>query len=192
MNPEELFNLFSKYGVVFDVFIPKKRNKSGKRFGFIRYRCTVSAEMAILKLNGVWFGKGAMKVKVADYSSEQKGNSVERRGGIHKENVLMPGHLKNSYQNPSWDGGKPKFYKEIVIGAGKSMDYGKTIRVQKAANGTTGILVRPCGGKQVIMTFPTTKIRDKLLVEEQEELRAWFKDFHPWKPSSKVGRNCEV
>ncbi|GAB2273910.1 hypothetical protein Dimus_008680, partial [Dionaea muscipula] len=115
--------------------------------------------------------------------------------------------------------GQPKSYKEAINGERKFVEQGESIRVQKAANGwlhksavatlhnynhledclglievngTPDILVRPCGGKQVIMTFPTADLRDKMLADEEEELRAWFKDIHAWTPSIKIGRNREV
>ncbi|KAL7258547.1 hypothetical protein ACSBR1_004636 [Camellia fascicularis] len=47
MDSQSLYKLFSKFGVVKDVFIPRKRKKStNTRFGFIRYDCPVSARIA--------------------------------------------------------------------------------------------------------------------------------------------------
>ncbi|KAL7180892.1 hypothetical protein ACSBR1_039868 [Camellia fascicularis] len=47
MDPKSLFGLFSKFGIVKDVFIPMKRRKATRsRFGFVRYDCPVAAEMA--------------------------------------------------------------------------------------------------------------------------------------------------
>ncbi|GAB2269223.1 Splicing factor [Dionaea muscipula] len=47
MNQMNLRNMFSRFGVVLDVFIPRKLNKAKRRFGFIRYGCPVAAEVAI-------------------------------------------------------------------------------------------------------------------------------------------------
>ncbi|KAL7175952.1 hypothetical protein ACSBR2_029510 [Camellia fascicularis] len=48
MNPKGLFSLFSKFGVVKDVFIPAKRRKATRlRFGFVRFDCAVAAGLAI-------------------------------------------------------------------------------------------------------------------------------------------------
>ncbi|GAB2303609.1 hypothetical protein Dimus_037596 [Dionaea muscipula] len=44
INPVTMNNLFAKFGVIKDVFIPSKRSKAGKRFGFVRYDCLVAAE----------------------------------------------------------------------------------------------------------------------------------------------------
>ncbi|KAL7248025.1 hypothetical protein ACSBR2_002843 [Camellia fascicularis] len=53
MNPKGLYTLFTKFGVVKDVFIPFKRKKATRsRFGFVRYDCPVAAQVAIRKANG--------------------------------------------------------------------------------------------------------------------------------------------
>ncbi|KAL7263613.1 hypothetical protein ACSBR1_001720 [Camellia fascicularis] len=47
-----LFKIFSSFGVVLDAYIPNRRRKSiGSRFGFIRYDCSVAADMALQKAN---------------------------------------------------------------------------------------------------------------------------------------------
>ncbi|KAL7193815.1 hypothetical protein ACSBR2_025447 [Camellia fascicularis] len=64
MDPKGLFNLFSKFGIVNDVFIPRKRRKvSRSRFGFVRYGCEVAVEIAIHKADGLWCDNKALKVK---------------------------------------------------------------------------------------------------------------------------------
>ncbi|GMP53418.1 hypothetical protein CsSME_00018873 [Camellia sinensis var. sinensis] len=72
MNPKGLFSLFSKFGVVKDVFIPTKRRKATRsRFGFVRFDCPVAAGVAIQKTNRVWCDNKILKVKKADFGKEQ-------------------------------------------------------------------------------------------------------------------------
>ncbi|KAI8527296.1 hypothetical protein RHMOL_Rhmol12G0064100 [Rhododendron molle] len=71
--------LFNKFGVVKDVFIPGKRSKvTGKLFGFVRYDCEVSADMAISKANGLWIEDRKLFVKMA-FFDQNKGNNDERQ-----------------------------------------------------------------------------------------------------------------
>ncbi|KAL7261128.1 hypothetical protein ACSBR1_006719 [Camellia fascicularis] len=73
IDPKGLFTLFNKFGVVKDVFIPNKMRKTfNTRFGFVRYDYTVAAAVAIQKANGLWVDDRALKVKEADFSSEQR------------------------------------------------------------------------------------------------------------------------
>ena len=57
MRAKGLYSIFSNYGVVVDTFIPNKRRKMTRsRFGFVRYTCSVAADMVIQKP----MGSGAM------------------------------------------------------------------------------------------------------------------------------------
>ncbi|KAL7224444.1 hypothetical protein ACSBR1_025822 [Camellia fascicularis] len=76
MEPRGLFNLFSNYGVVKDVFIPKKRRKVlGTRFGFVRYDCQVAASMAVQKTEG--FNDKELKVRIAAYGSKAQNLKIQ-------------------------------------------------------------------------------------------------------------------
>ncbi|KAL7207390.1 hypothetical protein ACSBR1_029363 [Camellia fascicularis] len=40
MNPKSLFGLFTKFGMVKDIYIPMKRRKAtSSRFGFVKFDC---------------------------------------------------------------------------------------------------------------------------------------------------------
>ncbi|KAH7834714.1 hypothetical protein Vadar_018880 [Vaccinium darrowii] len=72
-----LKKLFSNYGVVIDAFIPEKRSKvTGRKFGFIRYNCSISAEVAISKVNGLWCGDKKLFVKHASFNQNQQRQST--------------------------------------------------------------------------------------------------------------------
>ncbi|GAB2279650.1 hypothetical protein Dimus_014294 [Dionaea muscipula] len=67
MGSTELRKMFVKFGVVVDSFIPRKRSRAGRRFGFVRYDCAVAAEVAIHQTNRIWIQDKELKVKKADY-----------------------------------------------------------------------------------------------------------------------------
>lgn len=59
---------FSDYGIVRDAFIPNKRGKnSGRRFGFVRFKCPVSAEVGIDKANDICLLDKTIVVKLAAF-----------------------------------------------------------------------------------------------------------------------------
>ncbi|GAB2274347.1 hypothetical protein Dimus_009111 [Dionaea muscipula] len=68
MDPKGLHKMYSKFGVVRDVFIPRKRSKAGRRFGFVRYDCEVAANVAIQTTNGLWVHDKEFKVKNAVFA----------------------------------------------------------------------------------------------------------------------------
>ncbi|GMJ10783.1 hypothetical protein HRI_004747500 [Hibiscus trionum] len=61
-----LWHAFGRYGDVLDAFIARKRNRRGKRFGFVRFGRRIDVERVLARLNGyVLFGnriKGAWAV----------------------------------------------------------------------------------------------------------------------------------
>ncbi|KAH7848851.1 hypothetical protein Vadar_009207 [Vaccinium darrowii] len=77
-------NLFNKFGVVRDAFIPLKRSKvTGRRFGFVRYNCSVSADVAITKTNGLWIEDRQLFVKIASF--EAKGAYEDQKKKVQEQ-----------------------------------------------------------------------------------------------------------
>lgn len=73
-----LRNLYNKFGVVRDAFIPLKRSKvTMRRFGFIRYSCAVSTDVAITKTNGIWIEDRKLYVKKASFQDYR--NNLRQR-----------------------------------------------------------------------------------------------------------------
>ncbi|KAL7246161.1 hypothetical protein ACSBR2_001321 [Camellia fascicularis] len=98
MRAKGLYSIFSNYGVVVDTFIPNKRRKMTRfRFGFVRYNCSVAANMAIQKANGLWCDDKALKVKMADYGKEygtkhKAGPSMQTRKFAEEPNRTHVGY----------------------------------------------------------------------------------------------------
>ncbi|GMP95174.1 hypothetical protein CsSME_00044319 [Camellia sinensis var. sinensis] len=68
LDPKGLFNLFTKFGVIKDVFMPKKRRRAtNTRFGFVRFNCSVAARVAVQKANGLWVDDRSLQVKHAEF-----------------------------------------------------------------------------------------------------------------------------
>ncbi|KAL7224373.1 hypothetical protein ACSBR1_025768 [Camellia fascicularis] len=87
MVPRKLHDLFNKFGVVKDVFIPQKRRKvTNTRFGFVRYDCSIAADVAEQKANGLWVDDKSLSAKVAEYD---KGIEVRQR-----QKPLPPSHFE--------------------------------------------------------------------------------------------------
>ncbi|XP_057429668.1 uncharacterized protein LOC130722837 [Lotus japonicus] len=57
-----MWGVFQRYGRVWEVFIPKKRDKGGRRFGFVRFLDVRNAEGLEWDLGGIFIG--AMRIQV--------------------------------------------------------------------------------------------------------------------------------
>ncbi|KAL7197801.1 hypothetical protein ACSBR2_020342 [Camellia fascicularis] len=127
IDPKGLFNLFNNFGVVRDVFIPNKRRRiSSTRFGFVRYDCRVAANVAIQRANGLWVEDRALKVKEADFNSDQR--------RVVNPNTI--GSTKTTKQNTAFVGenvqnnrGMRRTFAEVLTG---NRDEGQSRLVVKA------------------------------------------------------------
>ena len=61
-----------------DVFIPTTQgNLQGRRFGFVRYNCSMVAEMAVSKVNWMWCFNKSLQVKMATFEQGGNGKSAQ-------------------------------------------------------------------------------------------------------------------
>ncbi|GAB2295115.1 hypothetical protein Dimus_029291, partial [Dionaea muscipula] len=67
MDRTELCSLFKRCGFVTDVFIRLKSSKLGTHFGFVRFNCKKTTEMAIQVLNGLMVKEMKLRVKKVVY-----------------------------------------------------------------------------------------------------------------------------
>ncbi|KAL7193522.1 hypothetical protein ACSBR2_025185 [Camellia fascicularis] len=134
MVPRKLHDLFNKFGVVKDVFIPQKRRKvTNTRFWFMRYDCSIAADVAEQKANGLWVDDKSLLVKVAEYG---KGIGVRQR-----QKPLPPSHFEPRKANAVapkqiWhqrtDG---RSFAEVTKGADPIYLLSTTIKVDELGNG---------------------------------------------------------
>ncbi|KAJ4846665.1 hypothetical protein Tsubulata_038014 [Turnera subulata] len=61
----ELHFILSKFGEVIDVFIPSKRTKNDKRFGFVRYRACRDIQRLISSINLIKVANGSLQALIA-------------------------------------------------------------------------------------------------------------------------------
>ncbi|KAH7866777.1 hypothetical protein Vadar_024793 [Vaccinium darrowii] len=135
-------NLFNKFGVVRDAFIPLKRSKvTGRRFGFVRYNCLVSADVAITKTNGLWIEDRKLFVKLASFEAKgayqdqnKKVQEQVKGGGTQRKEINMPLFLAetNNTGGGGWFSGNEnqwlskRSFAQAVKGENIGMEYNNT------------------------------------------------------------------
>ncbi|GMP57002.1 hypothetical protein CsSME_00021263 [Camellia sinensis var. sinensis] len=144
MDPKGLYNIFTNFGIVKDVFIPNKRRKLTKsRFGFVRYACPVAANMAVQKAHGIWCDNRALKVKIADFVQGKEDNqksvitSIGRRDfattssvtdTLQRRNFATTSRVTNTVQ-------RGKSYAQILTGSGLASNSNISIQAYEEGNG---------------------------------------------------------
>ncbi|GKV12576.1 hypothetical protein SLEP1_g23702 [Rubroshorea leprosula] len=113
--PEELeakflWNSFRMYGKAVDVYIPSKRDKRGKRFGFVRMAGVKNEIQMERQLNMMWIGSYKLKVKIADDRGKKPAESRKIQGAVKDNGSLSK---MNRLVQPG------KSYAQVVKGKGK-------------------------------------------------------------------------
>ncbi|KAL7174120.1 hypothetical protein ACSBR2_033388 [Camellia fascicularis] len=201
MAPRNLFDLFTKFGVVKDVFIPYKRRKAtNSRFGFVRYDCSIAANVAEQKTNGLWVDDKSISVKIAEFAkhteARQQRKTFSTRQPMGRNTPVM---ANNSIWNHGTDG---RSFAEVIKGVHPKAPSAMktTIRVEEIGNGWLyeslimrlkpehtsvqvknelikreehNVVVREGGGRDVYLSFPSKED----LLGKKSMVMEWF---HHW------------
>ncbi|GLT51099.1 hypothetical protein SLA2020_245360 [Shorea laevis] len=102
--PEELeakflWNCFQMYGKVVDVYLPSKRDKRGKRYGFVRLTGVKNEIQMERRLNEIWIGSYKMRVRIANDRQRKTARPRKIQGAIKTNGstrtmnrLVQPGH----------------------------------------------------------------------------------------------------
>nr|GFA02871.1 nucleotide-binding alpha-beta plait domain-containing protein [Tanacetum cinerariifolium] len=91
-SAKDLFHLCKQYGHVVDSFIPIKRSKKGKRFGFVRFINIFNKERLVNNLCTVWSGRFKLQANIARFQRTPVNgnmNFTKDEGGFMGKNSYM-------------------------------------------------------------------------------------------------------
>lgn len=207
---------FNQYGVVKDAYIPIKRSKiTNRRFGFVRYNCATSIEVAISNANGFWIEDRKLFVKVAAFNihrnkplqkrvqQDLSNNSVGGKISV-VDPVIQNGSNKASFADvvkgkvvsSSVFTIKAKEYSCIVgddwlsrsvIAKLPSFRSIESIKENFYLECVYDVQIRSLGGNFVVLTFPTLDDL-KAMVEGPEVnwLGNFFDEYQQWSPDCAI------
>jgi RNA recognition motif-containing protein len=64
----ELWSAFAHFGRVGDVYIPKKLDKQGRKFGFVKYREVRDARELLVRLEDIWIRTFKLRVNLSRFA----------------------------------------------------------------------------------------------------------------------------
>ncbi|GJW57333.1 nucleotide-binding alpha-beta plait domain-containing protein [Tanacetum coccineum] len=111
-SAKELFHACKQYGYVVDSFIPSKRSKAGKRFGFVRFINVFNEERLVNNLCTVWIDRFKLHANIARFHrSPVNGNNshAKKDVGITRSNI-------NVFKKDLGDTGVGNSYVHVVKG----------------------------------------------------------------------------
>ncbi|GJT52982.1 nucleotide-binding alpha-beta plait domain-containing protein [Tanacetum coccineum] len=95
-SAKDLFHACKKYGHVIDSFIPFKKSKDGKRFGFVRFINVFNMERLVSNLCTIWVGRSKFHANVARFH-----RTPLKINKASKDNVYEPKRKSNVNENGS-------------------------------------------------------------------------------------------
>ncbi|KAL7205726.1 hypothetical protein ACSBR2_018618 [Camellia fascicularis] len=203
MEPKGLFKLFTKFGIVKDVFLPQKRRKAThKRFGFVRFDCSVAASIAVQKANGLWVDDKALVVKHAEYARDQNISkphpiptrtnpaTAERKEGVYVQRKSFADALKSNIGIPQGkaystikvnEDGHGWLYESVIVRLKEEYTLSSIKQALKDKR-MGNILVRNGGGRDVVLTFKSKEEMKTNFRLVKEWLKEWCEVATEWKP----------
>ncbi|KAL4554214.1 hypothetical protein LXL04_039662 [Taraxacum kok-saghyz] len=109
----ELWQEFRKIGTTVDVFVARKRNKLGRKFGFARFLRVLDVGELTEALNNLWLDKFKLKANLAKYRRKE----VKEKPTKMKIAVIGPSTTISDKPSTSRDDGESRSYKEAVNGS---------------------------------------------------------------------------
>lgn len=95
-----LWHLFAKWGRVVDVFVPKKKNKEGKLFGFARFKDVWYPQELERRLDQIWVGSFKLRVNSMRFSRDKgredrlvRQDNGHANAGVAQSKGFMNGRL---------------------------------------------------------------------------------------------------
>ncbi|KAL4333280.1 hypothetical protein GQ457_07G008010 [Hibiscus cannabinus] len=155
---------FDRHGEVVDVFIPRRRNRFGERFGFVRMATRAAVDRVIERLNGFWLYGSRITVAFAGSNHFVSGG----HGGVYRR---VTGVL---------DGSKKEVLETCAVAWCKGRLRGEALVTELRRVGFTGCSVLRAAGDVVLLLFVTAEERQSML--DRSDLDKWFAKVLPWSP----------
>nr|GEX70656.1 RNA-directed DNA polymerase, eukaryota, reverse transcriptase zinc-binding domain protein [Tanacetum cinerariifolium] len=112
-SAKDLFHSCKQYGHVVDSFIPNKRSKAGKRFGFVRFINVFNEERLVNNLCTVWIGRYRLHANLARFQRTSVSgvkNLVKDEGGKKGSS----NHMNKKVNEDNW-GGETELFPAVVL-----------------------------------------------------------------------------
>jgi RNA recognition motif-containing protein len=199
-SSEVLWKLFLEFGRVMEVYIPRKLDKRGRRFGFVKFKDVEDVELLSDKLQEVWLGSFKLLVnrsRFARSESKEVSNGVQNEANKRPTLQLKDKEAGRSFKTALIGGGSQQktmmmkvpvneeLCKELqgsVVGTLAREKDVRRIQTTLFMEGFRSITVTNMGGNMVLMRSLVEGDVARLLRSKNECLQYYFSEIKPWNP----------
>ncbi|KAK2401162.1 hypothetical protein QL285_050778 [Trifolium repens] len=192
----DLWKLFLKYGRVGEVYIPKKLDKRGKRFGFVKFKEVEDVEELTERLRDVWVGSFKIWVNRSRFArSENKEEQPQQTPATRPAQPAGERRHRRSFKTALLENGESsevikvpvneELCKELrgsVVGRLARERNVKRIQTTLFMEGFPSISVTHMGDNKVLMRSPVEGDVERLMKSKNECLKYYFSELKPWNP----------
>ncbi|GJX07027.1 RNA-directed DNA polymerase, eukaryota [Tanacetum coccineum] len=166
---KDLWNTCKQYGHVVDAYIPYRRSKAGKRFGFVRFIKVLDVDRLVNNLCTVWVGRHKIQANIPRFQREP----LNKHSSLHNNNGVKRGNSGDTY-NINGVKGASNSYAHAVKGSQNVKDFATlaNLKVVVANEGFDNVKFKYMGRYWVMMEFQTEKT--KLKFQANLVMNTWF------------------
>ncbi|PWA49359.1 hypothetical protein CTI12_AA480170 [Artemisia annua] len=165
-SAKDLFHSCKLYGHVVDSFIPTKRTKEGKRFGFVRFINVFNVERLVKNLCTIWVGRLKFHANVARFNRENlKGNGSgdKTEKTYNKTTIMVPIRLRIMWVLD---------LSCSLMGRVKELASLDNLKKALVNEGFDALKISYLGELWVLLKFETTMVKD--LFRANVSVNSWF------------------
>ncbi|KAL4588760.1 hypothetical protein LXL04_001655 [Taraxacum kok-saghyz] len=81
-NDDEIWRALKEAGNIVDLYIAKKRNAKGRKFGFARYFGVRDATIQEQRLNNIWMKKLRLKANIARFGRKESKKKIQGKASV--------------------------------------------------------------------------------------------------------------
>ncbi|GJR30097.1 nucleotide-binding alpha-beta plait domain-containing protein [Tanacetum coccineum] len=202
-NAKDLWRVCNQYGTVVDTFIPDKRSKANKRYGFVRFIKADNVERLVSNLCTIWVGKLRLHANIARFqrkplnqNSSQTYKIQTNKHGQKDVSIMKAANgFAGSFAHAVKKGTK-SHYEEVesqpalvldesclnqsdmstaLMGKVKTFDSLSNLKPVLAKEGFDEITLKYMGGLWVLIDFQTITTKEKFMANTSVVL-VWTKN----------------
>jgi RNA recognition motif-containing protein len=215
-NLEDLWKVFGRFGRLGDVYIPKKGDKWGRKFAFVKFREVNEVEELSRRLEDVWLGSFKLRVNISRFSrrveegvkeevarkgvmSEGEGSKAQNRSfkaallqaSTSQEEIGVrrnEGEVGREVLEVEVEGSVLKELEESFVGKLAINLEVYRIRTVLFMEGFAHISVTDMGGRMVLIHSPKKGEVETLWKTKADWITYYFSKVIPWSPACFANR----
>ncbi|GKB73009.1 nucleotide-binding alpha-beta plait domain-containing protein [Tanacetum coccineum] len=172
-SAKDLFITCKQYGHVVDTYIPLKRSKAGKRFGFVRFINVFSVERLVNNLCTIWIDKYKLQANTTRFQRP----SLNSKASV----PTSVGGGKSNLNNVKDDCVMSKDLSNCLLGIfskyQNNFEFASLANIKTILNneGFMNIKIKYVGEKWIMLEFDNTKAMN--LFRNNVSVASWFSQF---------------